>query len=346
MGTYANEPQAIAVTALCGGVGGAKVAAGLARLVRPELLTIVVNTGDDFRRYGLYVAPDVDTVLYTLSDLADSTTGWGLAGDSGRVMERLAEMVGALDDEPGHGTDDEPWFHLGDRDLATHLLRTSWLASGATPTEVTRRLARALTVAPTVLPMTDSAACATSIATADGELPFQEWFVHRRCEPPAINVRYGREAGGVPAAPTDAVLSAIADADLVVVCPSNPYLSIWPILALDGMRESLAAGPAPVVAISPVIGGRAVKGPTARMLRDFAGEASSVAVARLYNDFLDGIVIDATDEGDAAAIEELGIAVAVTGTLMTDDDARARVARRALDLGADIARRSDGVGEA
>ncbi|MFN2252081.1 MAG: 2-phospho-L-lactate transferase CofD family protein, partial [Anaerolineae bacterium] len=233
-----------------------------------------------------------------------------------------------------------------DRDLATHLLRTSWLASGATPTEVTRRLARALTVAPTVLPMTDSAACATSIATADGELPFQEWFVHRRCEPPAINVRYGREAGGVPAAPTDAVLSAIADADLVVVCPSNPYLSIWPILALDGMRESLAAGPAPVVAISPVIGGRAVKGPTARMLRDFAGEASSVAVARLYNDFLDGIVIDATDEGDAAAIEELGIAVAVTGTLMTDDDARARVARRALDLGADIARRSDGVGEA
>jgi LPPG:FO 2-phospho-L-lactate transferase len=338
------------VAALCGGVGGAKLAAGLARCLPAERLTVVANTGDDFRRYGLHVSPDIDTVLYTLAGCASRETGWGIAGDTASVMDAVRELAGAVEHQP--------WFHLGDRDLATHLLRTAWIAQGSSLTDVTRRLAKGYGVAADVLPMTDDATYVTFIETADGEMPFQEWFVRRRCEPPALGLRYGRSGGSrgragtvagaerrqhdmaaddapgeAAARPTDDVRRAVDDADVVVICPSNPYLSIGPILSLDGVREQLATLRAPVVAVSPIVGGRAIKGPAARMLRDLAAESSSTAVAGLYRDIVDGIVIDGVDAEQAGAIREMGIDAHVTHTIMTDDDSREQLASETLRFG-------------
>lgn len=306
------------MVALCGGTGGAKLADGLQRVLPAGALTVVVNTADDFRHLGLTICPDVDTVLYTLAGIADPANGWGIAGDSPVVMEALRQRGGP------------DWFHLGDRDLATHLARTAWLDEGRTPTEITARLAAALGVASVVLPMSDDPV-ATVIRTDAGTRAFQPWFVRDRCRPPARGLDY---AGAASARPAPGVAEAIAGATRVVVCPSNPYLSIGPILAVPGIRAALAAAAAPVVAVSPVIGGRAMKGPTAEMLRDLAGASSSAAVAGLYDTLVDVWVIDSADAAESDAVGAWGAAVLVSDTLMRDAGDRARLARAVLEAGA------------
>lgn len=315
MSTDAAVPRP--VVALSGGVGGAKLVDGLAQRLPAAALTVIVNTADDFRRYGLAISPDVDTVLYTLAGLANPATGWGLAGDTDAVMTALRRLGEAA------------WFHLGDRDLATHLLRSGWLGEGVSPTEVTRRLSRLLGVTVEVLPMSDDPV-ATAIETAGGAVPFQEWFVRDRCRPPARAVHYTGIARARPAA---AVTAALGRAALVVLGPSNPYLSLGPILALPGLREQLQGAPAPVVAVSPIVGGRALKGPAAEMLADLAGGASCLAVARLLRDVVDGLVIDRADAELAPAVGDLGIAVRVADTVMRSPADRCRLAMDVLAFG-------------
>jgi len=308
---------------LSGGVGGAKLADGLARILPPERLSVVVNTADDFEHYGLAISPDVDTVLYTLAGLANPATGWGIAGDTDRVMAALRALG------------DPAWFHLGDRDLATHLVRSAALAGGGRPTEVIGRLAAALGVGPRILPMSDDTV-RTVVSTSAGDVDFQTWFVRQRCEPPATGLRL---EGAGTARPSPEVLRALDAAEVVVLGPSNPYLSIGPILALAPVAERLAGGRAPVVALSPIIAGAAVKGPAARLLADLAGEASSLAVARRYARFLDGLLVDRADGQLAGPIEALGIAVRRTDALMRDAGDRMRLAAEALALAADLADR-------
>jgi LPPG:FO 2-phospho-L-lactate transferase len=316
------------VVALCGGVGGAKLAAGLARVVPGRDLAVIVNTADDFRPYGLYVSPDVDTVLYTLAGLANPVTGWGLLDDTANVMTAVRVLGEA------------PWFHLGDRDLATHLVRTGWLAEGLSFTEVTARLAARLGVSCRILPMSDDPV-ATVIGTSDGEIAFQEWFARRHCEPPALSVRYEGVAG---ARATDAVRAVIDEANVIVIAPSNPYLSIGPILALDGVRDAVRRSPAPVVAVSPIVGGRALKGPASQMLTTIAGEATTAAVARLYADILDGLVVDLADALDADEAIVSSTAVLVTDIVMEVDGDRARLARETLDFAHGLIARRGGAG--
>ncbi len=308
---------------LSGGVGGARLAAGLAAIGPPERLTVVVNTADDFEPYGLRVSPDLDTVLYTLAGVVNEQTGWGVAGDTSAVMGALRDLG------------DDAWFHLSDRDVATHLVRTGWMTAGARPTEAARRLAEALGVRTRVLPATD-APVRTVIQTARGDMAFQEWFVRARCEPPAIGLRY---EGAETARPTPEVLSALHDAAWIVVGPSNPYLSIGPMLALPGFVEALTVAEAPVVAVSPIIGGRAVKGPAGRMLTDMAGEASPTAIAQMYRLFLDGMVIDATDAEESDRIRAMGIEVHVCDTLMSGPPARARLAAEVVAFAERLASR-------
>ena len=315
------------VVALCGGVGGAKLVAGLADLLPADALTVVVNTADDFRRYGLHISPDLDTVLYTLARRANPATGWGLAEDTDGVMDALRSLG------------DDPWFHLGDRDLATHLLRTSWLAGGLSLTEVTRRLGERLRVTVPVLPMSDDPV-ATVVETGDGDREFQTWFVRDRCQPPATGVRY---AGIELARPSAAVLAVLARARAVILSPSNPFLSLGPILALPGIRDYLRATSAAVVAVSPIVGERALKGPTAEMMRALVGAVSARTVADLYVDFLDGFVIDARDADLAAHIAPLGPSLSTCDTIMNAPRDRRRVAAATLDLAREMATdRGDG----
>jgi LPPG:FO 2-phospho-L-lactate transferase len=302
------------VVTLSGGVGGARLADGLARVLPADQLTVIVNTGDDFRHYGLYVAPDIDTVLYTLSGRANPATGWGLAGDTDGVMRALRALG------------DDAWFHLGDVDLATHLVRTSALESGQTATAVTSRLAAALGVKPTILPATDDP-LATLVQTEVGELDFQTWFVRQRCQPEATGVRF---AGAEAARPTLQVLSALAAADVIVVGPSNPYLSLGPILAIPGLHAALREAPGVKVAVSPLIGGQAVKGPAADMLRRIAGSSGNLSVAEHYVDFLHGLVIDRADLADTEALSALGLAVHATDILVPNGPDRQRLAVEVL----------------
>jgi LPPG:FO 2-phospho-L-lactate transferase len=240
------------VIALCGGVGGAKLAFGLTRIVAPEDLTIVVNTGDDFVHMGLHVSPDIDTVAYTLSDLADRERGWGLAGETWNFMDQVKRLGG------------EAWFNLGDRDLAMHVERTRRLAAGETLSEITRALTAALGIRHAVVPMSDDPV-RTFVQTADGELPFQRYFVGEQCRPVATAIRF---EGASRAKPSPALQAALARRDVaaVIICPSNPYLSIDPILAVPGVAASLEALGSPVVAVSPIVGGRALKGPAAKLM--------------------------------------------------------------------------------
>ena len=283
------------ILALAGGVGGAKLAAGLqAALDRPEDLLTVVNTGDDFEHLGLSICPDLDTVMYTLSGRANPETGWGLAGESWNFLEALGALGG------------EDWFRLGDRDLATHVERTRRLRAGETLSRVTADLAACLGVPSRIAPMSDDPV-RTVVETPDGDLPFQEYFVRRRCEPAVRGLRFE----GAPAARMSAALEvALADPALeaVVICPSNPYLSVDPILAVPGVRAALTGCAAPVVAVSPIVGGRAIKGPAAKIMEELGVEVSAAAVAARYRDLLDGFVLDETDRALAAAIESEGVA--------------------------------------
>jgi LPPG:FO 2-phospho-L-lactate transferase len=304
------------VALLAGGVGGAKLAEGLAAHVGADL-SVIVNTGDDLELYGLAIWPDHDTVAYTLAGLDDEVRGWGLRDETWTVMDRLAELG------------DEPWFRLGDRDLATHLWRTDRLRAGTRPTAVALELRERLGIAASILPMADEPV-RTEVRTDDGWLEFQEYFVHRHQEPAVHEVRF---AGIDAATATPEVRQAIAAAEVVVIAPSNPIVSVGPILALAGIRDALAEARTlgvPVIAVSGIIGGKALKGPADRMLTSLGHESSALGVARLYQDVATAFVLDATDAALASDVAALGLATHVTDTIMGDDAGRARVAGEVL----------------
>jgi LPPG:FO 2-phospho-L-lactate transferase len=310
----------VKVLALAGGVGGAKLAAGLEAALPPGELAVVVNTADDFDLWGLRICPDLDTVMYTLAGIANPETGWGIVDESFDSLDMLAR----------YGED--TWFRLGDRDLATHVLRTARLRAGEPLTSVTAGLSDALGVRSAILPMCDEPV-ATVLDTPNGPLEFQEYFVRRRQKDEVLGMRL---RGIGDAHPTEAVQRALADADLVVFCPSNPVVSIGPILAVPGMREALASSSVPRVAISPIVDGRALKGPADRMLASLGHEVSPAGVARMYEGLVDGMVIDNVDEGERSGIEALGMRVLATGAVMRDVPDRARLAREVLGFGAGL----------
>ncbi len=269
------------VLALCGGIGGAKLALGLYRTLKADQLKVAVNTGDDFQHLGLHISPDIDTVLYTLAGLADRKRGWGRAGETWGFMRALKQLGG------------ENWFALGDKDLATHVERTRRLGAGEPLSAITRHFAAKWGIAAEILPMSDDKV-RTMIETDAGNLHFQEYFVARACQPEVRSVRYD---GAASATPNARLIGLLGDPALsaVVICPSNPYLSIDPILALPGVRSALSACRAPVVAVSPIIGGRAVKGPTAKIMTELGVAADASAIADHYRGILDGFVLDARD---------------------------------------------------
>jgi LPPG:FO 2-phospho-L-lactate transferase len=301
------------VVALAGGVGGAKLVFGLAQALPPDHLTVVGNVADDFELYGLHISPDLDTVMYTLAGVANPETGWGLAGDSGQMLDMLARYG------------EETWFRLGDRDLATHLLRTHWLAAGLSLTEVTGRLAAALGVRQRLLPVTDDP-LATIVETVEhGPLAFQDYFVRWRWQPTVRRVWF---RGAQDARMTKAVAQAVTAADVIVICPSNPVLSVAPILAPAGMSEALRERRGVCVAVSPFIAGRAVKGPAAKLMPELGLDISPAGVARYYQGLVDGLVVDSADAAQASGI---GIPALVTGTLMETAADKARLANEVLD---------------
>lgn len=306
------------VIALCGGVGGAKLAFGLTRILAPEDLTLVVNTGDDFVHMGLHISPDIDTVAYTLSDLADRERGWGLAGETWNFMDQTKRLGG------------EAWFNLGDRDLAMHVERTRRLAARETLSEITAALTAALGIRHAVVPMSDDPV-RTIVRTADGELGFQRYFVGEQCRPVATGVRFD---GAASARPSPALRTALARRDVaaVIVCPSNPYLSIDPILAVPGIREGLTGLAAPIVAVSPIVGGRALKGPAAKLMQELGVKPSAMAVVCHYRGLLSGLVVDDEDADEAEALRTLGLPTLATGAVMRTDDDRIRLARETLDF--------------
>ena len=308
------------VLALAGGVGGAKLAAGLEAALPSGDLSVIVNTADDFDLWGLRICPDLDTVMYTLAGIANPETGWGIAGESFGALEMLAR----------YGED--TWFKLGDRDLATHVLRTTKLRSGEPLTRITADLSDALGVESAILPMCDEPV-ATVLDTPDGPLEFQEYFVRRRQRDEVLGVRL---QGVGDARPTEAVLRALAGADLVILCPSNPVVSIGPILAVPGMREALVSSSVPKIAVSPIVGGRALKGPADRMLASLGHEVSAVGVSRMYEGLVSGMVIDGVDDGERPGIEALGMRVLATAAIMRDESDRVRLAREVLGFGAGL----------
>ncbi|MGH2616361.1 MAG: 2-phospho-L-lactate transferase [Thermomicrobiales bacterium] len=310
------------IVALAGGVGGAKMAQGLQAAVPPGDLTAIVNTADDFELYGLHISPDLDTVMYTLAGIADPVQGWGVAGDTRNTLDAMARF----------GQD--PWFLLGDQDFATHILRTERLRAGAPLSAVTEALSSALGIPGRIVPMTDDRV-ATLVDTPAGTLEFQDYFVGRRQSDDVLGVAF---AGIERAVAQPAALTAIAEADAVIVAPSNPIVSIAPILATPGLREALNATSAPIVAVSPIVGGRALKGPAAQMLETLGHEVSALGVARLYAGLIDGIVIDEVDGDLLAEIELLGMRVLVTGTVMGAEDDRQRLAGEVLEFASSLAR--------
>jgi LPPG:FO 2-phospho-L-lactate transferase len=311
------------VCALAGGVGGAKLASGLQDVLSQGDLSVVVNTADDFDLWGMHICPDVDTVMYTLAGISNPETGWGIAGESFATLNTL-ERYG-----------EDTWFKLGDRDLATHVLRTHRIRSGETLTEVTAGLSGALGVESAVLPMSDDPV-STVLETPEGRLEFQEYFVRRRQRDEVLGV----ELRGIEEArPAEGALAAISDADAIVLCPSNPVVSVGPILALPGMMEALVSASAPKVAVSPIVGGRALKGPADRMLASLGHEVSSTGVARMYEGLVDGMVIDRIDERERAGIEAIGMRVLATGSVMRDAEDRGRLASETLEFGAGMVAR-------
>ena len=304
------------VALLAGGVGGAKLAEGLAVAVGRDL-SVIVNTGDDLELHGLAVWPDHDTVVYTLAGLDDEVRGWGIRSETWTVMDRLEELG------------EREWFRLGDRDLATHIWRTDRLRAGGRPTEVALELGAALGIEPRILLMSDQPV-RTEVLTDDGWLDFQEYFVHRHQEPTVREVRF---RGVHAAAATTEVLAAIAHADVLVVAPSNPIVSIDPILAVGGIRPALEDARArriPMVAVSGIVGGKALKGPADRMLASLGEESSALGVARHLTPLISHFVLDRVDASLEAAIRELGVETLVADTIMTDDASRARLADEVL----------------
>ncbi len=305
------------VVALSGGVGGAKLALGLSHMLPADELLIVANTGDDFEHLGLSICPDIDTLSYALAGLDNPVTGWGRRDETWSFMESLAALGG------------EDWFRLGDRDLAVHVERTQRLRAGQTLSQVTADFSRRLGIGPRIVPMTDDR-LRTRLRVDGGWVDFQDYFVRQQARPAIREIAF---EGSVGARPQPDVMAALKGGGLraVVICPSNPIISIGPILAVPGLRDAIARCGAPVVAVSPIIGGRAVKGPTAKMMTELGLEATSATVARRYGDLLDGYIVDTVDADDVAGLD---VRITVAPTLMTsleDKVALARVALAAAD---------------
>jgi LPPG:FO 2-phospho-L-lactate transferase len=303
------------ILALAGGVGGAKLANGLTANLSPGDLTIAVNTGDDFEHLGLPICPDIDTVAYTLAGINDPVQGWGIAGESWAFMDAMAALGG------------ETWFRLGDRDLATHIRRRELLAAGHSLSDVTAMLTRALGIDHAIVPMSD-APVRSIVSTDQGELPFQDYFVRQQCRPRFHAIRFD---GAESATPSPGLTAALADPALeaIIICPSNPILSIAPILSLPGLRASIAAK-VPVVAVSPFIGGQAVKGPAAKIMAELGLATTPDAVVAQYDGLLDGLVIDRADAVDGTDGADARLAMLVTDTLMRNPDDQHRLAAETL----------------
>lgn len=304
------------ILALAGGVGGGKLARGLAAVLSPEELTLVVNTADDFVHLGLHICPDIDSVLYALADRNDPERGWGLAGESWNFMAAMERLGG------------ETWFKLGDLDLATHILRSHDLATGKTLSEVTALTAQRLGVTHPVLPMSDDPV-RSIVETDEGALDFQDYFVRRQGKPVFRGVTF---RGATQARTSAAFRKALDDADAVVITPSNPFVSIDPILALPGVREALRRRGRPVVAVSPIVGGDAIKGPLAKMLRERGVQPSALSVAQHYGPLIDGWIVDNADGNLVPAIETLGPRVRVCNTMMHALDDKRRLAQDVLEF--------------
>ena len=304
------------ILALAGGVGGAKLALGLMRIVPPNDLTVVVNTGDDEEFHGLHVSPDLDTVMYTLANLYNKETGWGLTDETFKALGML-ERYGA-----------PTWFNLGDKDMATHIERTRLLREGATLSQVTRRLCERLGVQANIVPMSDQPV-RTMVETAEGDLTFQEYFVRRRCEPVIKGLRFH---GADRAEMSPGFQEALGKAQAIVFCPSNPMLSIGPILAVSVAREALESFTGPRIAVSPIIGDQALKGPAAKMLRELGEEASCVGVARRLDRVCDVLVIDSQDAHRSRDVESVGLQAIATNTIMETDADKEQLAREVLRI--------------
>jgi LPPG:FO 2-phospho-L-lactate transferase len=305
----------VKVVVLSGGVGGARFLRGVAAAVDPAAVTAIVNVGDDVEVLGLAVSPDLDSVLYALAGLADDERGWGRAEETWNALDTVEALGG------------DAWFRLGDRDLGLHLIRTQALRSGTPLSTVTARLAAALQLELTILPATDDP-LRTWLDTPNGTFPFQQWFVARAHRDPVDRVRF---EGAADARPAPGVLEALHDADLILIAPSNPFVSIGPILAVERIRAALERRRVPCVAVSPLIGGRAVKGPAAEMLGRLQGGTTAAHLAQCYPGLIDALVLDEQDAADGDAVSALGVRPVVARTLMDDADARKRLAEAALD---------------
>jgi len=305
------------VVALSGGIGGAKLALGLSRIVQPENLLVVANVGDDFEHLGLRISPDADTLMYTLAGLDNTKLGWGRRDETWSFMETLASIGG------------EDWFRLGDRDLAVHIERTRRLQGGETLSAIAADFCHRLGVGPRVLPATDDR-LRTRLRTDEGWLDFQDYFVRLQCRPAVRELHF---EGAETARPHPDLLAALRDERLraVVICPSNPFISVEPILAVAGMRQALSACAAPVVAVSPIIGGRAVKGPTAKMMRELGMKPSAAAVAERYRDLIDGYVMDMEDAEEAARVRPKATLAQTLMTSLAEREELARVVLAAAD---------------
>ncbi|MBX3014814.1 MAG: 2-phospho-L-lactate transferase [Caldilineaceae bacterium] len=312
--------------ALAGGVGGAKLATGLQEVITPGNLTVVVNTGDDFDHWGLTICPDLDTVVYNLAGIHNPEFGWGRVGESFTTLKTMGQLGG------------EDWFMLGDRDLALHLRRTEWLRQGISLTEVTDRLRRSLGIPSRVLPMSDQPV-RTLVHTDEGDLPFQHYFVRRRCEPMLIDLSY---VGADAARMSEDLHRALRTADLIVFCPSNPYLSLDPILSVPGLRTALRLSTAPKIAVSPIVSGRAIKGPAAKIMQELGLTSSPITVVDHYDDLLTGFVLDQTDHELAASIH---LPTLVTDTVMTDLASKAQLATQVLAFAQQLTDQPDQQGQ-
>jgi LPPG:FO 2-phospho-L-lactate transferase len=310
------------VVALSGGVGGAKLALGLSRVLPADELLVVANTGDDFEHLGLSISPDIDTLTYTLAGIDNPVTGWGRRDETWSFMDSIGALGG------------EDWFRLGDRDLALHIERTRRLRSGQTLSEVTADICRRLGIGARVVPMSDDRV-RTRVRSDAGWIDFQDYFVRQQCRPTVHELAFDGVTLARPQADIAAALRS-GDVRAVIICPSNPFISVEPILAIPGMRAAIKTSGAPVVAVSPIIGGRAVKGPTAKMMRELGLEASAAAVAARYGDLLDGYIVD---HADADGVGDVGVRVTIAKTLMTNLDDRKALARVTLDAADALASR-------
>jgi LPPG:FO 2-phospho-L-lactate transferase len=311
--------EQIRVVALAGGVGGAKLALGLQKVLPPGALTVIVNTGDDFEHGGLEICPDLDTVLYNLAGINNPEMGWGRNDEEFSVLEEVGRFAG------------EQWFRIGDKDLALHLRRTEWLRHGISLSEVTDRLRRMLGVPSVILPMCNEQV-RTLVHTDEGDLPFQHYFVRRHCEPTLVDLSF---IGAERARLTPEVKRALDRADLIVFCPSNPYVSIDPILSVPGLRARLQTLRTPKIGVSPIISGQALKGPAAKMMKEMGEMISPLTVVDHLGDVLDGFVID---QQDAALAEAVILPVLVTNTIMVDEETKIALARAVIEFGLSLVR--------